>query len=298
MAAEGDTISWFTYTGAEGERIPQHVTHVLVHEFTTVVRERAFFGHPNIVEVICHDKVEKIAEGAFFRCPSLKRVIMPGVIIVEAMGFIHCDVLTDVECEKLERIEDGAFWKCRSLRSINLPSAEVLENSVFAECKALTDVKLGNKLEFCGRKVFKNCPSLERITIPLKKLIMTDNTFQGCVALEYVDLVEEVLLQEIIAALHLEEWRHDMNEEVDSIHLILPAASDGGWDANIDIEYEGEKTTTIRRWISSVLGKIDHYKAEHQCLLDEAATTFQLTLPAEIVRDNVLAFLALPSHTF
>ena len=43
MATEGDNdIVWFTYTGADDEHIPDHVTHVIVHEFTTVVRRWAF----------------------------------------------------------------------------------------------------------------------------------------------------------------------------------------------------------------------------------------------------------------
>mmetsp|Transcript_26777 Transcript_26777/g.53538 ORF Transcript_26777/g.53538 Transcript_26777/m.53538 type:complete len:81 (+) Transcript_26777:410-652(+) len=41
------------------------------------------------------------------------------------------------------------------------------------------------------------------------------------------------------------------------------------------------------------------YKAEHRRLLDEeAASTLQLALPRDIVMDNFLPFLELPSYTF
>ncbi len=75
--------------GEEGEIIPRDATHVIVHESVTVIRARAFFNHPNIVEVICHDKVEKIERDAFCDCPSLRRVIMPGVKIFELEAFFE-----------------------------------------------------------------------------------------------------------------------------------------------------------------------------------------------------------------
>ncbi len=80
----------YIYRGEEGEHIPLRVTHVFVHEFATVVRREAFVGHPNIIEVICHDKVERIEVDAFWQCPSLRRVIMPGVTIVEVNVFCDC----------------------------------------------------------------------------------------------------------------------------------------------------------------------------------------------------------------
>jgi len=52
-------------------------------------------------------------------------------------------------------------------------------------------------------------------------------------------------------------------------------------------------------WIRSVIGKIIHYQAEHQRLLDEeVATTLQLALPRDIVMNSVLPFLELPTYTF
>ena len=55
MAALGGNIVRFTYTGAEGEVIPQEATHITVT--ARVIREGAFEGRENIVEVICDDRV-------------------------------------------------------------------------------------------------------------------------------------------------------------------------------------------------------------------------------------------------
>ena len=86
-----------------------------------------------------------------------------------------------------------------------------------------------------------------------------------------------------------------MNEEIEAINQILPNTRAGGRNDD-DI---GEKAQAIRRWIRSVLRKIIHYQAEHQRVLNEATTTLELVIPHyDIVMNNVLPFLQLPSCTF
>ncbi len=191
--------------------------------------------------------------------------------------------------KKLEIIGRGAFGWCK-IRSINLPSARIVDGFAFRSCDALTDVKFGNKMGRIKEFALHNCESLERITIPLKDGLFTrDNIFMGCDNLHRVDLKGE--LHETIAALHLEEWRNDMNEEIESINQTLPNAS--------ALSSSCEKAQAIRGWIGSVLGKIIHYQAEHRHLLREDVTaTLGLALPNEIVMNNVLPFLELPSYTF
>jgi len=283
--------------GQEGEFIPRGATHIFVHESVTVILRSAFANHLNIVEVICHEDVVKIEGEAFFDCTSLKRVIMPGVTIVEEGAFGSCHALTDVECGKLEIIGKGAFYSCASLESINLPSTRIVERRAFRGCRALTDAKFGSKLERIEEGAFLNCGSLQRITIPLRDdMITNDNTFFGCAKLNRVGLVEGKL-NESIAALHLGEWRIVMNEEIDSINQILPNADAGQFEYGGDAE--GEKAVAIRTWIRSLLGKIVHYKAEHSRLLDEdVAPTLQRFVPQDTVMNSILPFLNLPSYSF
>jgi hypothetical protein len=298
MAAEGDNnIVQFTYTGADGEVIPREATHIFVK--ARVVRREAFRFHPNIVEVICDENVEEIEEAAFQGCRRLRRVIMRGVKVIEEDTFFKCRALEDVECNKLERVGCGAFYLCESLRSINLPSARIVVSSAFEGCEALKDVKFGRKLERMEENAFEDCVNLERITIPLKDgLVTSDDIFTACNNLHQVYLIEGEL-HETMAALHLREWRSDMNEEIDSINQILPNAPAGGWDDEFEEGDPGEKAQTIRDWIRSVVDKLIRYRAEHQRLLNEAATTLQIVLPNnDIVMNNVLPFLELPSYTF
>eukprot|EP00984_Skeletonema_dohrnii_P006330 scaffold2262_cov107-Skeletonema_dohrnii-CCMP3373.AAC.9 len=291
MAADG----WYTFTGREGEVIPPGVTRVRIHESLTVIPARALRGNRHIEEVEFHDNVKTVEEEAFRNCPSLRRVIMRGVEVVERRAFSNCEALAYVECDKLETIERSAFYGCESLGSINLPSTKVIGGTVFNYCTALTNIKFSDKLEsIIGREAFYCCTSLERIAIPLKDGIITENdTFQGCENLKHVDLVEGGGVHETIAALLLEDWKNDVNEEINSINQILSNAPAGD-----DFNDVGGKARAIRRWIRSVLRKIIQYKAQYQSFLEEAATTLQVALPQDIVIKNVLPFLELPSYTF
>eukprot|EP00984_Skeletonema_dohrnii_P023482 scaffold12573_cov156-Skeletonema_dohrnii-CCMP3373.AAC.2 len=292
MAADG----YFIYTGGEAI-IPRNVTRVRIDESLTVIPARAFDRNLDIEEVECHDRVKTVEERAFDNCPSLRRVIMPGVEEVENDAFAYCKALAIVECDKLEIIERGAFDCCTSLTSIDLPSARIVEWYAFRNCDALTNVKFGKELERIEGLAFYCCTSLERITIPLKDgMITDDDIYQGCKKLKQVDLVEGAVLHDTIAALLLEEWKNVMNDNLDAINQSLPTARAGSYDNNYDDM--GGKAMAIRRWIRTVLRKIVDYKAQHRSLLNEAATTLQLASPNDVVLENVLPFLELPSYTF
>eukprot|EP00985_Skeletonema_marinoi_P023731 scaffold15942_cov74-Skeletonema_marinoi.AAC.7 len=85
-----------------------------------------------------------------------------------------------------------------------------------------------------------------------------------------------------------------MNEEINAINQSLPTTPAG----SDDVDDVGGKAEAVQLWIRSVLRKTIHYKAQHQHLLNEAATTLQHALPSDIVIKNVLPFLELPSYTF
>ncbi len=294
MSARGDNnFMRYVYMGQEGEFIPLRATHIIVHESVKVMLADAFLHRVNIVEVICHEDVEKIEEYAFFDCRSLRRVVMPGVKIVKKMAFYHCNALSDVECGKLEIIIDGAFGYCASLKSINLPSARIIGEGAFCACIALTDATFGSKLERFDRGAFLKCTSLAQVTIPLKDgIIPHDSVFAECRILKHVDLVESSLIQDTIVALHLEEWRNHMKEEIDSINQTLPTADAG------EVGDAGEKAVSIRTWIGSDLRQLGRYKAEHCRILDEdVAPTLQHVLPQDIVMNSILPFLELPSNS-
>ena len=302
---------YYTFTGSEV--IPRHVTHVLIAEALNFVRSRAFQEHPNIQELICHDGVEKIEEEAFCKCPSLRWIIMPGVKQVGERAFNECKHLLHIECGKLEIIGANAFGRCESLSSIDLPSIKIVEAGAFSNCTYLINAKFGKDLESIRVRTFYLCPSLECIALPLKNGVMADDEsiFRYCKKLHHVDLVGGV--HENVAALLLDHWKNDMKEEIVSINRILPNTHAGkgqlrvrvvGYDEGVPNTTAGTyykvggKTHAIRTWITLVLRKYTHYKAEHRRYLNVAAAALQQALPSDIVQRNVLPFVELPSDTF
>ena len=286
---------YYIFTGSRDVgRVPLHVTHVRIAKALKFVPARAFWGHPNIEEVICHDGVERVNEFAFYNSPFLRRVIMPGVKVLEQCAFNLCTSLTYIECGKLEVIGQSAFASCTSLdSSIDLPSIRIVQKSAFCDCKNLINAKFGKDLESIGDSVFYYCRSLERITLPLKDDVMTsDRIFQYCERLNHVDLVEGGVLNETTAALQMEEWKNDMNGEIDAINQGLACAPTGN-----EVNDEG-KARAIRAWITSLLRKIVHYKAEHRRYLNVASAALQPALPNDIVLKNIFPFIELPSFTF
>jgi len=271
-----------------------------------VIERGAFNSCEALTDVEC-GKLEIIGESAFFCCESLGGINLPSAKIVEGCAFWGCtaltnvifgkeleSALTDVECGKLEIIRHHAFDGCKSLGSINLPSARIVEDRAFNHCKALMNVKFGKELESIRYGVFDGCTSLERIAIPLKDgMITADDIFQGCENLKHVDLVEGGGVHETIAALLLEEWKNDMKDKLGVIDQILPTTP-----AARVMFLSGGKAQAVRMWIRSVLHKLIQYKAQHRNILDEYATALQHTFPKDIVLNNILPFLELPSFTF
>ena len=288
-------MNTFIYRGGGPDVVPRDSTHVIIHESVTVIPEEVFRWHPNIVEVSCHAGVEIISMDAFYRCPRLKRVVMPGVEDIWSWAFHGCKVMTHIECDNLRFIEESAFDECTSLVSINLQSAKVIERYAFDSCSTMTEAIFGKNLKSVREGAFVECRALERVVIPLKNGLMThDDIFQGCENLKRVDLVEAEVLREMVATLHLEKWRDDMTEEIESINRTLPDADPGSCN-----ECEvGQKAIVIREWMARTLMKIIDYKAQHRHLMNEATTVLQLAAPNDFVVENVIPFLELPVHTF
>ena len=177
------------------------------------------------------------------------------------------------------------------MSSIDLPSIKVVDAGAFESCLDLTNVKFGKDLESIRAGAFKGCPSLERIALPLKNGMITKNSvFQGCVELRHIDLVGGV--HETSAALLMEEWKNDMNEEIDTISQLLTRTYSG------NDKKRGGKAKAIRRWIRTVLDKIIRYTEEHRRCVNEAGAILQPSFQYDILFKNVLPFLNLPGDTF
>ena len=62
----------YIYQGLENERVPRDVTHVIVDDSVTVVKEDAFSWCEHLVSVIMRDNTKRIEDYAFsYGCHAL-----------------------------------------------------------------------------------------------------------------------------------------------------------------------------------------------------------------------------------
>ncbi len=273
---DGDDI--FVYTGGEQE-VPRDVKRVRIAENINTIPAWTFAHCRQLIEVEGHDKLKKIEQRAFHECPSLRRATkMQGVVEVEDYAFGRCSALSELDFDKLEIIGLGAFTDCKSLSATNMPSVRRIGAYAFNGCDALTDVVLGEKLERIYALAFYGCSALRSISIPLKHggLIFVENSFNYCNNLSRVDILDGI--HESITSLHLESWRKDMEQEIDSINQNLP---------NIRVLFGWGKGQEIQEWIRRVLFRMEHYKSEHKVLVKEAMTLLELALWKANLHDDV-----------
>ena len=264
----------FVYLGGEQE-VPFDITHAIIDPSVNIVRRWAFEDRGRLISVIFHDGVEIIEEGAFNECVSLRGIKLLGVREIKDEAFRRCYALSDVKFgDKLERIRSGAFNSCISLRSIKLSSLRTVSQLAFSHCEHLTDVEFGVNMERISSNSFYKCPRLRRIAIPLKEdLFPLDafdrqyNQFDRCDNLTEVDIVRAEEIHRTISSFLFESWKDEMNDVIGHINQELPKCA-----------YGVEKTNAVRQWISSVITRLKHYKAEHRRLLKEHMTILELAV--------------------
>jgi hypothetical protein len=263
------------------------MSHVRVHKSVKIVSREAFYRCRNLVSIEMHDGVEIIEEYALHECPSLRNIKLSGVRVIEHGAFWGCRALEDVEFgDKLDTIGFEAF-RSTALRNVKLTKVRIIETCAFWGCRQLTEVELLSKdLEGIGGAALAYCPRLRRVAFPLKDNLLGNNyVFSVCKELSVVDLVGGI--HKTVSSLLLESWRNEMNNEIDRINQVLPSFEPCELAQSHNPPAD-EKTVAIRRWMETVIRRIEHYKSEHRTLLKEAMTLLELALWKANLDDNVV----------
>ena len=272
MAAAGNN-NIFVYLGGNQE-VPFRVSHAVIDPSVNIVSREAFRRRQLLQSVIFHGGVEIIEADAFYRCLCFRGGIkLLGVREIRDRAFFNCQV-TDVEFgDRLETIGHSAFHFCKSLRSIKSLSVRSIQPQAFSDCEQLTEAEFGSDLEIIGCHSFHYCPNLQRIAIPLKdNLFPIDpvenryTQFRNCDNLTTVDIVGTEGVHNTISSFLIESWKDEINEEIHRINRELPNT------------FSTAKTNVIQLWVRSVINMLDHYKAEHNRLLNEHMTLLELAV--------------------
>ncbi len=209
----------------------------------TEIKDYAFSGCESVESIEIPDSVTYIGSGAFDGCTSLGSINIPdGVTSIGSGAFENCTSLESITIpDGVTSIGYGAFENCTSLESITIPDSvttvgrEAFDNTAyfnntnnwinnvlyidnhlikakdtlsgnydirqgtktiaggaFRDCKSLESITIPDGITSIGSWMFDGCASLESVTIPDSVTSIGDYTFQNCASLESVTIPDSV----------------------------------------------------------------------------------------------------------
>lgn len=130
--------------------IPDGLTYIGPHSFAntdltafhipqgvTEIKERAFYGMDELLEITIPEGVTSIEDEAFADCYELRSITLP---------------------DKLESIGENAFLWCVNLRTLTIPEhVKTIGNLAFQCCKNINELVIPGSVESMGWGCFCNC---------------------------------------------------------------------------------------------------------------------------------------------
>lgn len=161
-----------------------------------IIAPRAFENKASLETVVFEDDsdLQYIMRYAFSQT-NVKSLTLPKTLVqIKSHAFWRCRLLASVTFAPgsvLEVIEEFAF-SGTVITSLALPAnIRIYGTRAFAFCRCLTTVTFSSSTRenvLVGAEVFHECSALEQITIPGTWEIIPEACFDGCVALETVNI--------------------------------------------------------------------------------------------------------------
>lgn len=221
------------------QKVLDRAENLVIGSGITRVCNFAFYGHTGITQVWIPDTVTSIEAGAFMDCTGITRVRMPSKLRqIGERAFQNCtslteitlpDTLLDVElnafagCTGLERIavdrdnqlyasdDQGLLynkdmtWVLRApgaVETCTLPEGvEGVSQGAFQDCVRLRTVCFPRTMRFLGEStvehdsdgawpdgVFQGCTALDQVELPEGLEVVGDFAFDGCTGLTHISL--------------------------------------------------------------------------------------------------------------
>lgn len=152
----------------------------------------SFSNCKDLVSVTLPPSIKKICSGAFYQCKKLKNINLENVEEIQDHVFMECESLEEVNLSKIRELGYQAFIDCTSLKKVNIPKNSGLykiEDFTFFRCSSLESIELPENVLEIGSFAFARCSALKSVTFNNHYCdIMGSTTFQGCTALEAVNL--------------------------------------------------------------------------------------------------------------
>ena len=193
----------------------QKVTFEQSHKHLDI-GQSAFEDCINLKEVNFRKTTQAIEKNAFKNCSSLvlQNLEETDVCIIEKNAFANAKlnstfrlpnsieeisdnafshtaiekILFDRKYCKLQKIGEGAFAGTL-LNKLTLPNGIVeIPANAFAKCELLKEVDISENVRLIGTRAFFACPKLSKVNFEAsdKKLLISEEAFEGCFSLENV----------------------------------------------------------------------------------------------------------------
>ena len=178
----------FCFNSIEGYILPKTLK---------TIGDRAFFLNLNISELILPNSVTEI-KGVLLEISDIVEVLWlsDNIKVLKAPLFVDCPLLRQVHLpSRLREIHGGLFSDLRDISpsvAILPETIEVLDGPIYSGVRTIEEVTIPKNVRIL-KEAYQNMPGLHKVKILSDKLEdIGDHTFSDCVALEKVDLPNQI----------------------------------------------------------------------------------------------------------
>lgn len=163
----------------------------------TKIGTRSFFNCSKLSDVYIPGSVQSISAYAFMSSGLVNLEIGDGVKQIYGSAFSNCNFLEELIIpNSIISIANGAFYNCISLKHVTAPFIGTTINEPtslysFFNNTVIQSINLTN-CKYLASDCFKNCSSLEEVTILGDITTIPSYAFSGCSSLKSIDLPESI----------------------------------------------------------------------------------------------------------
>ncbi len=188
---------WSKITGASigdkaSVRVPSSFKYASLGHSVRVIGSEVFASKKKLTEIALPNSVREIGTSAFQYCTNLKTINWPSSLeTIGAYAFGDASALTDLTLPaSLKTISKGAFWTATGLKKADLSNTKLtaINENVFRQCTSLEAISLPSSVTTLGVSAFKDCSQLPRVVLPTGLTTLNESVFEYCSALKTINL--------------------------------------------------------------------------------------------------------------